>query len=36
MRIEDLEWTRDRIEHIADHSISPEEVEEVFGSAPVF
>lgn len=36
MRIENLEWTLDRIEHIAHHSISPEEVEEVFGSAPVY
>jgi uncharacterized DUF497 family protein len=36
MRIDELEWTLDRVEHIARHSISPEEVEEVFASAPVF
>jgi uncharacterized DUF497 family protein len=36
MRIDDLEWTDDRIEHIERHDITPEEVEEVFGSAPFF
>jgi len=36
MRIADLEWTLDRVEHIARHHISPEEVEEVVGSSPVF
>ena len=36
MRIDDLEWTFDRVEHIARHSVVPEEVEEVFASAPVF
>ncbi len=36
MRIDDLEWTQDRIQHIARHSISPDEVEEVFASAPWF
>ena len=32
MRIDDLEWTSDRIEHIAKHGITPEEVEEVFAT----
>ena len=36
MRNEDLEWTPDRVEHIARHSLVLEEVEEVFASAPVF
>jgi hypothetical protein len=36
MRIDDIEWTLDRLEHIALHSIAPEEVEEVFASVPVF
>jgi hypothetical protein len=36
MRIDDLEWTLDRVEHIARHSVVPGEVEEVFASAPVF
>lgn len=36
MRIDDLDWTLDRIEHIAGHSISLEEVEEVFAAAPFF
>jgi len=36
MRIDDLEWTLDRLEHVARHSISSQEVEEVFASAPVF
>lgn len=36
MRIDDLEWTLDRIEHIARHGITPEEVEEVFAAAQVF
>lgn len=36
MRIDDLEWTLNRLEHIVRHSISSDEVEEVFASAPVF
>jgi uncharacterized protein len=36
MCIDDLEWTEDRVEHIARHAITPEEVEEVFASAPAF
>ncbi len=36
MRIDDLEWTQDRVEHIARHSIKPEEVEEIFASSPEF
>ncbi len=36
MRVDDLEWTLDRAEHIARHSVASQEVEEVFGSAPLF
>ena len=36
MRIDDLEWTLDRVDHIAEHGILPEEVEEVLSSTPVF
>jgi uncharacterized protein len=36
MRIDDLEWTLERVDHIAQHAVTPEEVEEVFGSSPVF
>jgi hypothetical protein len=36
MLIDDLEWTLDRIEHIARHGITPEEVEQVFASVPLF
>jgi hypothetical protein len=36
MRIDDLEWTVDRIEHVERHNITPEEVDEVFGAAPFF
>ena len=36
MRIDDLEWTIERVDHIALHAVTPEEVEEVFGSAPDF
>ena len=36
MRIDDLEWTLDRIEHINRHAIVPEEVEEVLASAAIF
>jgi hypothetical protein len=36
MRIDDLEWTLERVDHIAEHGITPEEVEEVFSSTPVF
>ena len=36
MRIKELLWPRDRIEHIARHSVTPEEVEEVcFGQSMV-
>jgi uncharacterized protein len=36
MKIQHLIWPDDRIEHIADHNITPEEVEEVcFGKALV-
>jgi hypothetical protein len=34
MRIHELLWPRDRIEHIARHSVTPDEVEEVcFGQS---
>ncbi len=36
MRIDDLEWTLERVDQIALHEVTPEEVEEVFISAPVF
>jgi hypothetical protein len=36
MRIDDLEWTLERVEHIALHAITPDEVEEVLSSSPVF
>src|ERR1017187_3493647 len=36
MRIDDFEWTLERVDHIALHSVTPEEVEEVMSSAPVF
>jgi uncharacterized protein len=36
MRIDDLEWTLERVDHIAQHAVTPAEVEEVLGSAPVF
>jgi uncharacterized protein len=36
MKIDDLEWTADRVEHIARHDVTPEEVEEVFTSARYF
>ena len=36
MRIDGLEWTPDRIEHIARHGTTPEEVEEVFAATRVF
>ena len=36
MRIDGVEWTPDRVEHIAQHAVAPEEVEEVFVSAPLF
>ena len=36
MRINELLWPRDRIEHIARHSVTPDEVEEVcFGQSLV-
>jgi hypothetical protein len=36
MRIYDLEWTLERVDHIAQYALTPEEVEEGLGSAPVF
>jgi hypothetical protein len=36
MLIDDLEWTLERVQHIARHSVVPEEVEEVFAAVPVF
>lgn len=36
MRIDDLEWTLERVDPIALHAITSEEVEEVLISAPVF
>ncbi len=36
MRIDELEWTMDRVKHIARHFITLEEVEEVFAFSPVF
>jgi len=35
MRIRDLLWPDDRIDHIAEHGIKPEEVEEVCFGAPL-
>ena len=35
MRITELLWPRDRIEHIARHSITPDEVEEVCFGRPL-
>ena len=34
MRIDDLEWTLERVDHIAQHAVTPEEVEEVLSAAP--
>ena len=36
MRIDDLGWTLERVEHIAQHGVTPEEVEAVLSSAAVF
>ena len=36
MRIDDLEWTLERVDHIALHGVTPDEVEEAMSSAPVF
>jgi hypothetical protein len=36
MRIDELEWSLERIEHIARHAVTVEEVEEVLSSSPVF
>ncbi|MGH9453090.1 MAG: hypothetical protein ACRD2O_03875 [Terriglobia bacterium] len=36
MRIDGLQWTPDRVEHIARHGITPMEVEEIFASSKVF
>jgi len=36
MQIDDVEWNLDRLQHIQRRSVVPEEVEEVFASAPVF
>jgi len=36
MRIDDIEWTLERVDHIALHGVTPDEVEEVMSSAPVF
>ena len=36
MRIDDLEWTLERVDHIAQHAVTPQEVEEVLRSAAVF
>jgi hypothetical protein len=36
MRIDDLEWSLERVDHIALHAVTPEEVEEVLSSTPVF
>ena len=35
MRIEELVWPRDRIEHIARHAVTPEEVEQVCFGRPL-
>jgi uncharacterized DUF497 family protein len=35
MRIEELLWPRDRIEHLARHAVTPEEVEQVCFSQPL-
>ena len=35
MRIEELLWPRDRIEHIARHAVTPDEVEEVCFGQPL-
>ena len=34
MRIQDFEWDEENIEHIADHGVSPEEVEEACYNKP--
>jgi uncharacterized protein len=35
MRIEELLWPRDRIEHIARHAVTPDEVEQVCFGKPL-
>jgi len=35
MRIDELLWPRDRIEHIARHAVSPDEVEQVCFGQPL-
>ena len=35
MRIEELLWPRDRIEHIARHAVTPDEVEQVCFGQPL-
>ena len=34
MRVKELHWNRSQIEHIAQHNVTPEEVEEVCSSNP--
>ena len=36
MRIDEIEWTVDRAEHIGRHAITPDEVEDVLASARIF
>ena len=35
MRIEELLWPRDRIDHIARHAVAPDEVEQVCFGEPL-
>ena len=36
MKIDELEWSLERLDHIARHAVTAEEVEEVLSSAPFF
>jgi uncharacterized protein len=36
MRIDELEWSLERLDHIARHAVTVEEVEELLSSAPIF
>ena len=36
MRIESFDWDKNNVDHIALHSVSPDEVEEIFVDLPMF
>jgi uncharacterized protein len=36
MRIDELEWSLERLDHFARHAVTAEEVEEVLSTAPIF